>query len=320
MNKLLLKDWYVICRKDEIDENKILLKYVFDQEIIIWKKKERIMAWENLCIHRGSRLSLGSINNGILKCAYHGWEYNQDAQCVKIPSQPDIKIPKKACVKSYKVIEKMNMVWINLSKEANDFVNIKEFNESNFNHVASGPYIMNASAPRAIENFLDVAHFPFVHENHLGVKDKPMIDDYDVVSSNKGIHASNVKVFQPNPDGTNKSGEVIYDYHVHSPFVASLGKDVSKNERFVLVFYVTPISETESMIYTLTLMNFGKLDDKIVRDYQDFITAQDVPIVESQRPELLPMDLQEELSIRSDKISIAYRRYLKKMNISFGVA
>ena len=320
MNKLLLKDWYVICRKDEIEENKILLKYVFDQEIIIWKKKERIMAWENLCIHRGSRLSLGSINNGILKCAYHGWEYNQDAQCVKIPSQPDIKIPKKACVKSYKVIEKMNMVWINLSKDANDFVNIKEFNESNFNHVASGPYIMNASAPRAIENFLDVAHFPFVHENHLGVKDKPMIDDYDVVSSNKGIHASNVKIFQPNPDGTNKSGEVIYDYHVHSPFVASLGKDVSKKERFVLVFYVTPISETKSMIYTLTLMNFGKLDDKIVRDYQDFITAQDVPIVESQRPELLPMDLQEELSIRSDKISIAYRRYLKKMNISFGVA
>jgi len=320
MNKLLLKDWYVICRKDEIDENKILLKYVFDQEIIIWKKKERIMAWENLCIHRGSRLSLGSINNGILKCAYHGWEYNQDAQCVKIPSQPDIKIPKKACVKSYKVIEKMNMVWINLSKDANDFVNIKEFNESNFNHVASGPYIMNASAPRAIENFLDVAHFPFVHENHLGVKDKPMIDDYDVVSSNKGIHASNVKVFQPNPDGTNKSGEVIYDYHVHSPFVASLGKDVSKKERFVLVFYVTPISETKSMIYTLTLMNFGKLDDKIIRDYQDFITAQDVPVVESQRPELLPMDLQEELSIRSDKISIAYRRYLKKMNISFGVA
>ena len=320
MNKLLLKDWYVICRKEEIEENKILLKYVFDQEIIIWKKKERIMAWENLCIHRGSRLSLGSINNGILKCAYHGWEYNQDAQCVKIPSQPDIKIPKKACVKSYKVIEKMNMVWINLSKDTNDFVNIKEFNESNFNHVASGPYIMNASAPRAIENFLDVAHFPFVHENHLGVKDKPMIDDYDVVSSNKGIHASNVKIFQPNPDGTNKSGEVIYDYHVHSPFVASLGKDVSKNERFVLVFYVTPISETESMIYTLTLMNFGKLDDKIVRDYQDFITAQDVPIVESQRPELLPMDLQEELSIRSDKISIAYRRYLKKMNISFGVS
>ena len=59
-------------------------------------------------------------------------------------------------------------------------------------------------------------------------------------------------------------------------------------------------------------MNFGKLNKKTTREYQDFITAQDIPIVESQRPELLPMDLQSELSIRSDRISIAYRRYLKK--------
>ena len=67
-------------------------------------------------------------------------------------------------------------------------------------------------------------------------------------------------------------------------------------------------------------MNFGKLNKKTTREYQDFITAQDIPIVESQRPELLPMDLQSELSIRSDRISIAYRRYLKKLNISFGVS
>mgnify|MGYP005643101707 CR=1 FL=1 len=74
------------------------------------------------------------------------------------------------------------------------------------------------------------------------------------------------------------------------------------------------------MIYSITLMNFGKLDKKTTRVYQDFITAQDIPIVESKRTELLPMDLQSELSIRSDRISIAYRRYLKKLNISFGVS
>jgi len=319
MNKKLLKDWYVICRIDEIKENKILLKHIFEQEIIIWKKNNNIMVWENLCIHRGSRLSLGSIESGILRCAYHGWEYNENAQCVKIPSQPEIKIPKKACVKNYKVIVTKELVWINLSEHPNEFINVKEFKDDNFKYAASGPYFMNASGPRIIENFLDVAHFPFVHENHLGVKDKAKINDYDVEISHKGIDATNVKVFQPNPDGTSKPSEVVYDYHVHSPFIASLGKDINKNDRFVLVFYVTPISESKSMIYSLTLMNFGSLDKKSIREYQDFITAQDVPIVESQRPELLPMDLQAELSIRSDKISIAYRRYLKKIKVSFGI-
>jgi len=320
MDNFLLKDWYVICRIDEIKEDKILLKIIFNQEIIIWKKNKKIMAWENLCIHRGSRLSLGKIQNGILKCAYHGWEYNDEAQCSKIPSQPDLKIPKKACVKNYKVIEKIGLVWINLSKNPNKFIDIKEFKDNTFKHVASGPYIMNAAAPRIIENFLDVAHFPFVHENHLGVKNKAVINDYDVKTSVKGIDATNVKVFQPNPDGTNVPGEVVYDYHVHSPFFSSFGKNINKKDRFILVFYVTPISESKSLIYSVTLMNFGKLNKKIIREYQDFITSQDIPIVESQRPELLPTDLQAELSIRSDKISIAYRRYLKKLKISFGVS
>ena len=320
MDKFLFKDWYVVCRIDEIEANKILLKSIFDQEIIIWRKNKKIMAWENLCIHRGSRLSLGSIENGILKCAYHGWEYDESAQCTKIPSQTDIRIPKKACVKNYKVIEKMGLLWINISENKNKFIDIKEFEDNNFKYAASGPYFMNASAPRIMENFLDVAHFPFVHENQLGVKEKAFINDYEVKTTENGIDATNVKVFQPNPDGTNTPGEVIYDYHVHSPFFASFGKNVSKEGRFVLAFYVTPISESKSMIYSLTLMNFGELNEKAIREYQDFITAQDIPIVESQRPELLPMDLQAELSIRSDKISIAYRRYLKKMNVSFGVA
>ena len=38
--------------------------------------------------------------------------------------------------------------------------------------------------------------------------------------------------------------------------------------------------------------------------------AQDIPIVNSQRPELLPLDLQSELHLRSDLIAIAYRRWL----------
>ena len=49
---------------------------------------------------------------------------------------------------------------------------------------------MNAAAPRIVENFLDVAHFPFVHENYLGIKNKAEINDYNVVTSKKGIDGS----------------------------------------------------------------------------------------------------------------------------------
>ena len=44
------------------------------------------------------------------------------------------------------------------------------------------------------------------------------------------------------------------------------------------------------------------------------------PIVESQRPHLLPLDLQAELNLRSDRLSIAYRRWLRGLGLRYGTA
>jgi phenylpropionate dioxygenase-like ring-hydroxylating dioxygenase large terminal subunit len=55
-----------------------------------------------------------------------------------------------------------------------------------------------------------------------------------------------------------------------------------------------------------------------VRLFQDEIIKQDIPIVESQRPELLPLDLAVELHLRSDRTAIAYRKWLKELGLTFG--
>jgi hypothetical protein len=43
-------------------------------------------------------------------------------------------------------------------------------------------------------------------------------------------------------------------------------------------------------------------------------------VIESQRPELLPLDLQAELHLRADRTSIAYRQWLGKLGLSFGTS
>jgi len=68
-------------------------------------------------------------------------------------------------------------------------------------------------------------------------------------------------------------------------------------------------------------MNYGHdIPEEQLLAYQNHITAQDKPIVESQRPELLPLDLQAELHLRSDKTAIAYRRWLRELGMSYGTA
>jgi phenylpropionate dioxygenase-like ring-hydroxylating dioxygenase large terminal subunit len=74
------------------------------EDVVLYRNAEgRAVAFKDLCIHRGSRLSLGEVTpEGNIRCAYHGWEYAWDGRCVRIPSLPlDAPIPAKARAITY---------------------------------------------------------------------------------------------------------------------------------------------------------------------------------------------------------------------------
>ena len=76
--------------------------------------------------------------------------------------------------------------------------------------------------------------------------------------------------------------------------------------------------ETGRVWFRLAVADFDSSDDKL-RDFQHTIFMQDQPVLESQRPRCLPLDLRAELHTAADKASSAYRRHLKNLGITFGV-
>ncbi len=68
--------------------------------------------------------------------------------------------------------------------------------------------------------------------------------------------------------------------------------------------------------------NFGQASDDELRAFQDTIFMQDQPVLESQRPKLLPIRPQSgsgEVHSAADRSSAAYRRFLSERGIPFGV-
>ncbi len=82
----------------------------------------------------------------------------------------------------------------------------------------------------------------------------------------------------------------------------------SAGPKFAMYFTITPVNERHSIAWTYVARDYGDMSDEQTRQFEDMITLQDIPIVESQRPELLPLDLQAELHLRSDRTAIAYRK------------
>jgi phenylpropionate dioxygenase-like ring-hydroxylating dioxygenase large terminal subunit len=195
-----------------------------------------------------------------------------------------------------------------------------EWEDGAFRKLLCGPYAVEASGPRIVENFLDVAHFPYVHENVLGVPDRPEIADYEAVVSAEGVEARGVRVWQPDPYGTGQGDWVSYTYRVHRPLTAFLLKE-STGPRFSILLTITPHEPARSTAWMWMAMNYGHdLPAADLIAWQDGIFAQDQPILESQRPELLPLDLTAELNIKADRTAIAYRRWLRRLGVSFGTA
>jgi phenylpropionate dioxygenase-like ring-hydroxylating dioxygenase large terminal subunit len=319
---ILCHDWLPVAPLRELEKTSVIGARVLGEDIVIWRTVDgEVLAWKDLCLHRGTRLSLGEIQNGdTLMCPYHGWTYDTNGKCIQMPAHPNQKPPAKAVVQTYHACVYLDFVWICFGEPRHTLPVFAEWKDETYRRVLCGPYPFKAAGPRIVENFLDVAHFPFVHENILGHRERPEIPEYDVITDDHGITASDITVFQPNPDGTGVAKEVVYTYKVFRPMIAYLKKETD-GPGFAILLMVTPQEETQSLAWMWMLMNHSyEKTEAELRAFQDEIALQDVPIVESQRPELLPLDLQAELHLRSDKTAIAYRKWLNQMGLSFGTS
>jgi phenylpropionate dioxygenase-like ring-hydroxylating dioxygenase large terminal subunit len=127
-------------------------------------------------------------------------------------------------------------------------------------------------------------------------------------------------VWQPDPDGAGVGKFVNYTYGVRRPFTAYFSKSTG-GEKYIIQLSVTPVDELESIAWMTIGMNYGNdVPESELTGFQEKIVGQDIPVVESQRPERLPLDLQAELHLRSDRIAVAYRKWLKEIGLTFGTA
>jgi len=314
--------WHPVAAAGDLKPGDVRAVQLLGEDLVLWRGDNAVHAWEDLCIHRGVKLSLGQVVDGcLLRCAYHGWTYDGGGQCVSMPAHPSLKPPSRARAKVLPCRESAGLVWVSLDGEEEIFPELEETANGAFRAIPCGPYEAEAGAPRLIENFLDVAHLPIVHEGALGVSERAEILPYEVALSEGRPVAKDIRVFQPNPEGLGKAGLVSYEYGVLSPFAVYLRKRLADGNIFALLFAAAPVTETRSLAWFTVFMNYGDpAADGDVIDFQARIFAQDQPIVASQRPERLPLDLAEELHLPSDRMAIAYRKYIRELGLGFGTA
>ena len=279
-----------------------------------------VRAFKDLCVHRGTALSLGWVEDGHLVCAYHGWTYDPDGVCTRIPASHGTNIPSKARIVRYRAAEHAGLIWVCLDdgEPAMPLPAFPEWADDAYRKIRIPQYDWHCSAARRVENFVDFSHFAWVHEGILGDRSKPEIPDHDVVrdattlSFELGIEEPANPVKGDAGDAGGSSGRPA-GTRSRCRSRSHLDQPLEDGHHFVLFVASCPLSAKETRNFTWNARNY-ELDpaaDQGFVDFQQVILEQDRVVVESQRPEELPIDLSEELHIKGvDRVSIDYRRWL----------
>ncbi|WP_375462918.1 aromatic ring-hydroxylating dioxygenase subunit alpha [uncultured Methylobacterium sp.] len=214
-------------------------------------------------------------------------------------------------------------LWTCLGTPAAALFPIPEYAEPDRRNVAAASIGVNVSAPRAIENFLDMGHFPYVHTGILGAEPHTEVKEYDVAiaQDRDEILATRCRFFQPMSSTVAEGGmEVEYVYRVPHPFCSVLYKSSALDpaRMDVIALFVQPMGQERVRAHMMLSLLDDRNDDTVIRRFQLMIFGQDKPILENQFPKRLPLDPRAETPIRADKSAIAYRRWLAAKGITYG--
>lgn len=214
-------------------------------------------------------------------------------------------------------------LWVSSGMPTADVLVLPEAAELDRRHVPCGAVVVRSSGPRVIENFLDMAHFPFVHTDILGAEPHTEVAQYEceIRRDVDEVWATDCSFVQPKA-AVSAAGAIDtqYMYRVFSPLGALLYKTCpNAPDRWdVIAVFVQPLAPDLCRAHMMMYLVDDVSAQRDLIGFQQMIFLQDRIIVENQRPRLLPLEPRAEVPTRADASSIAYRRWLKEKGFFYG--
>jgi phenylpropionate dioxygenase-like ring-hydroxylating dioxygenase large terminal subunit len=290
------------------------------QNIVLWRDGDgKPAALIDRCCHRTAKLSLGFIADGAIACGYHGWTYDRDGRCIRIPqARPDAP-PPKFRIDAYRIEERYGYLWVCLGEPLAPIPEIAEAANPAFRRIDEFYEVWRCGALRVMENSFDNAHFSYVHRSSFGDVKNPEPSPSTFTEHPWGFEAHSL-VPVLNPELQQKNLKIEGDRTVRDnlrvwwlPFCRKLRIKYPSGLQHVIITAATPIDDDLSQIVQFAFRNDREEDapakDIIAFDRQ--VTNEDRLILEGTDADS-PLDAAsgEEFHMPSDKPSLVMRRLL----------
>ncbi len=335
---MFLRDhWYVAALSREITVVP-LSRQILGEHVALFRTEAGVpVALADRCPHRGYPLSLGMVVGEQLVCGYHGFTFDCSGTCVAVPAQD--RIPGRANVRAFHVVEQGPFVWIWMGRSEADLSALPDtpwLSDVERWSAVSGVAAINASFELLVDNLLDLSHETFLHRGSIGTPEVAttpieveVADEAKVVRVYRPMNAVECPPFYARTTGlegkVDRWQDIEYTppgYYLLHARIAPVGEpprpDGTDDHAYhmKILYGLTPSSEGKVLDFWALSRDFCVGDaeiDRFLENMQVGVVQEDVDalnILQLRSDELMEMG---EVSVKIDRGGLAARRMLSAM-------
>lgn len=172
IEKLFNRTWHLVAHASDLDKvNKYICFETLVGDVAIFNDGYELVAFDNLCPHRGAKFF--PVGSGVqkLQCRYHGWSYKNSKML--IPHEKSLQGSGATTLNTFSIEMCGDFVFFSIKPENSLYEQLGEFYDDlarisqKLEKVDENQYIYECPAFVAVENALEPTHVPFIHKNSL---------------------------------------------------------------------------------------------------------------------------------------------------------
>lgn len=317
-NPELDKHWHAVAQSVDLDNGPRAVR-LLGHDYVLWRTPDgTAAAAPDRCPHRQSPLSIGTVSDGVLTCPYHGWDFGDGGLCVKIPSNEDAgRVPPSAHLRLIHAAERYGLIWLCPGEPAGQIPVITHDDDPSFRRINTGVEVWRTSVTRMADNFLDIAHFPWVHTGTFGRGQDTQVAKLELEEQDNGWFGYAYEVTAANPEAarvtSSSDADTVHRWMTtgfHLPFTVRSTIRYASGLEHILLLISTPIDDETSYFSFVVWRNDDfSVDPQEAVSFDRAIGAEDKHMLE-RVPGVLPLTRTGLASVQSDKASVEWRRRL----------
>lgn len=318
----LRRGWHPVARSAEVGDGGSPWRAVLlGEPWVVVRLDGELRAFRDRCPHRRAPLSLGRSDGMALTCGYHGWRFDGSGACMAIPALGEgAPLPPKARLEpAHGVVERHGMVFLAPDRPLAPLAPVPEADDDRFVAGELPAVAARAAAGLLADNFLDLAHFPFVHAATFGAEE-PVVPPLEVRRDGLSFTAVSEHEFLNREDPGVAAGlrplrqRRRVTYRVTAPFQLVLRLDfLDAGGTNVIGFFLQPETADRCRIYcTLWRDDLGDDPARMAEAvaFEEAVLAEDLAVQEAYDERSLPLEPTAEVHTRADRSTIELRRLL----------